>query len=163
MMLDYGHNAHAYEAIGSLMSALEGYRKTGVLDMPGDRADALIEDGARIAARAFDRVILHKPHNARGRQPGEVSTLICDAIQASGIDCECISETDELSAVERALRDIGPGEFVVLFYERLDRVQAALERHGAVSASRLPTRLPRQQERRHRFSTEFISDRRAVA
>ena len=163
VMLDYGHNAHAYEAIGSLMSGLQGYRKTGVLDMPGDRADSLIEDGARMAARAFDRVILHKPHNTRGRQPGEVATLICNAIQTSGIECECISETDELGAVERALRDIGPGEFVVLFYERLDQVQAALERHGAVSASRVPLRLPLQQERRQRFSTDFVSDRRAVA
>ena len=163
VMLDYGHNAHAYEAIGSLMSGLEGYRKTGVLDMPGDRADALIEGGARMAARVFNRVILHKPHNARGRQPGEVATLICNAIQSSGIDCECLSETDETSAVERALGDIGPGEFVVLFYERLDQVQAALERHGAVSASRVAPRLPLQQERRHRFSSDFISDRRAVA
>ncbi|MGZ9057966.1 MAG: cyanophycin synthetase, partial [Burkholderiaceae bacterium] len=93
VMLDYGHNAHAYEAIGGLMSGLVGYRKTGVLDMPGDRTDALIVDGALTAARVFDRVILHKPHNARGRRSGEVATLICDAIQASGIDCECISET----------------------------------------------------------------------
>ncbi|HVG03946.1 MAG TPA: cyanophycin synthetase, partial [Burkholderiaceae bacterium] len=163
VMLDYGHNAHAYEAIGRLMSGLQGYRKTGVLDMPGDRADALIEDGARMAARAFDRVILHKPHNARGRRPGEVATLICNAIQASGIDCECLSETDETSAVERALRNIGPGEFVVLFYERLNQVQAVLQRYGAVSASRVSPRLPLQQERRHRFSTNFVSDRRAVA
>ena len=162
-MLDYGHNAHAYEAIGNLMSGLEGYRKTGVLDMPGDRADAVIEDAALIAAHAFDRVILHTPHNARGRQPGEVATLICNAIQASGIDCECIKETDELSAVERALRDTGPGEFVVRFHERLDQVQAALERHGAVCASRVPPRLPLQHERRYRFSTDFSSDRRAVA
>ena len=145
------------------MSGLVGYRKTGVLDMPGDRTDALIVDGALTAARVFDRVILHKPHNARGRRSGDVATLICDAIQASGIDCECISEENEPSAVERALHDIGPGEFVVLFYERQDQVQAALERHGAVAASRLPARLPLEQERRHRYSTDFISDRRAVA
>lgn len=163
VMVDYGHNAHAYQAIGSLMSGLKGYRTTGVLDMPGDRADAVIEEGARVAARAFDRVILHKPHNARGRKPGEVATLICNAIQASGIDCECLMETDEPSAVDLALRDIGPGDFVVLFYERLDCVHAALERHGAVSVSRVPPRPLPQGERRHSTDAISIPDRRAVA
>lgn len=132
VMVDYGHNAQAYEAIGNFASQLQGFRKTGVVDMPGDRADEVIEQGARAVGRVFDRVIVHQPRNARGRQPGDVARLICSEIRRSSPGCDCVMEDDEATAVEAALRDMGPGEFTVLFYERFDCVMHALERHGAV-------------------------------
>lgn len=163
VLLDYGHNTQAYQAIGGMTSRLAGYRCTGVIDMPGDRTDALIRAGARAAAGAFHRIVLHKPHNSRGREPGAVATLICDEVRANAPEVECLIEEDEPSAIERALSDIGPGQFVVLFYERIDFATQALARHGAVGASRVASRLDAQHERRWRACDRSEPERRRAA
>lgn len=58
LVVDYGHNLEAIRAISQMTSQWSGRRVTAILGLPGDRADALIEETARAAAQGFDRVFL---------------------------------------------------------------------------------------------------------
>jgi cyanophycin synthetase len=138
VLADYGHNADAFTAIARLTAQLTGYHVTGVIDMPGDRADAVLRMGARAAARAFDRVIVHKPRDARGRVPGAVAQLICEELSRHAPQVQCVQAEDERAAMDLALRDLAPGRFAVLFYETWSTLEALLAVHGAVPASRVP-------------------------
>src|SRR5205085_1646411 len=80
VMLDYGHNPAAFDAIGRMAMRWRGRRLTGVVALPGDRLDSVIREAASIAARVFDRVIVREDHDLRGRASGEVPRLIASEI-----------------------------------------------------------------------------------
>jgi UDP-N-acetylmuramyl tripeptide synthase len=42
---------------------------TGIIGVPGGRADRILADAARTAAESFDRIIIKEDHDLRGRRP----------------------------------------------------------------------------------------------
>ncbi|MGH7525821.1 MAG: cyanophycin synthetase, partial [Gemmatimonadales bacterium] len=77
VILDYGHNSAAIEAMCALVDRLEvAGRRICVLAAPGDRRDEDIRDIGRIAAGRFDRYICRRDDNLRGRRPDEVPHLL---------------------------------------------------------------------------------------
>ena len=84
VILDYGHNPAAVEAMCQLVERLEpAGRRICVLAAPGDRRDEDIADIGRIAAGQFDRYILRRDDSLRGRKPEEVPHLLRDALLAA--------------------------------------------------------------------------------
>jgi cyanophycin synthetase len=140
VLADYGHNPDAFDALGRMAAQLGDYQLTAVVDMPGDRADSVLRDGAQALARVFDRVILHKPKHARGRRPGEVAEIICAELSRIAPQIDCLMADDEADAMERALAELGPGRFALLCYESFDNLQRALARHDAQPATEIPVR-----------------------
>lgn len=140
VLADYGHNPDAFDALGRMAAQLGDYQLTAAVDMPGDRADSVLREGAQALARVFDRVILHKPKDARGRRPGEVAEIICAELKRIAPQVDCLMADDEADAMERALADLGPGRFALLCYESFDNLQQALARHGAQPATEIPVR-----------------------
>jgi len=140
VMVDYGHNADAFAAMGQITQRLEGYRVTGVIDVPGDRADWLIAQAGRAAARMCHRVLLWQSEDLRGRRPGTVSHLLRHAIEQENPHCECHIIPGQREAVEAALRDIRGGDIVYVFYDRLEPVREVLAQFGATPASHIPAR-----------------------
>ena len=73
VLIDYGHNPAAFDAVGQMSARWLGRRVTAIVGVPGDRADWVIEEAARAAARAFDRVIVREERTgaaaARARCP----------------------------------------------------------------------------------------------
>ena len=67
VMLDYGHNADAFAAVCRMAARWKGRRVTGIIGVPGDRDDALIEEAGRIAARGFHRLVIKEDEDTRGR------------------------------------------------------------------------------------------------
>jgi cyanophycin synthetase len=137
-LLDYGHNPAAIEAIGHLVAHWGGRRATAVVTVPGDRANHVVEDAARAAARVFPRVIVREDHDRRGRAIGEAAALMSAAIRREKPSCECVEVLDEQEAVRTALSSMQSGEVVVVFYDDFDATRAVFAQHGAEPIAAIP-------------------------
>ncbi|MBI5848519.1 MAG: cyanophycin synthetase [Nitrospirae bacterium] len=132
VLLDYGHNAHAFQAIAQMAAEQQKRRVTGVITVPGDRADRVLEQAGQAAARGFDRIIVREDHDLRGRQPGEIARLLQQAIQNENPKCDCTVVLDEEQSFAQALQEMQAGELVVMFYDSFEKAQRVLEHFGAV-------------------------------
>jgi cyanophycin synthetase len=143
VVVDYGHNLGAFQAICDMMSAWHSVETIGVISLPGDRADSLLHEAARVAACGFQRLIIREDEDKRGRAPGEVAGQLCQVVkrQYPGLDPTVI--IDEGEAYRHALRLASPGKVIVLFYDDYNLVQAALAEAGAETAD---------------FEAEFFAD-----
>ncbi len=123
VILDYGHNPAAVEVMCQLVERLEVTgRRIVVLAAPGDRRDQDIDDIGRIAAGYFDRYILRRDDNLRGRQSDEVPHLLRDALLAAGVPSERILLIpDEQTATDTALREAQPGDLLLIFADAITR------------------------------------------
>lgn len=135
VIVDYGHNPDAFEAISRMAAQWHGRRVTCILGVPGDRDDRLIEDAGRIAARGFHRIIIKEDRDLRGRRRGEVAGLLCRAVNEASPDRECLTVLDEIEAFSQQLRDMKEGDVTVIFYDQLEPVLEALARYEAVPAT----------------------------
>jgi cyanophycin synthetase len=138
VMVDYGHNTEAFDAICRMASKWHDRRVTGVIALPGDRDDALIDRAARVAAKGFDKVIVKEDHDLRGRKSGDVANILCRAIRETSPSVECEVVLDEVEALRQAVSQMVKGEVIVLFYEKLQRVEQALREYAAEPVVALP-------------------------
>jgi cyanophycin synthetase len=145
VVVDYGHNPDAIGEICTMASHWTGRRITGVIGLPGDRADSVVIDAGRVAANGFDRIIIKEDHDLRGRSAGEIASLLCDTIRSASPTTECRVVHDEIEALDRAISEMTDGEIVVVFYEKLDPVLDLLRRRGAVPATMIE-RMPEALE-----------------
>ncbi|HEX5890579.1 MAG TPA: cyanophycin synthetase, partial [Pyrinomonadaceae bacterium] len=131
VMVDYGHNPNAFEAICQMASKWEDRRVTGVIGVPGDRDDSVIVHAGRVAARGFHRLIIREDHDLRGRDSGAVAQILCDAALEEAPQTDCHIVLDENEALHHAVRTMEHGEVVVVFYEKLERLRPVLEKYAA--------------------------------
>jgi cyanophycin synthetase len=164
VLMDYGHNARALEAVCEMAARWRGRRLTAVLGMPGDRADWVSQQAAQRAATGFQRIIVREDDDLRGRAPGDMAALLERAIRDTSPDCECIVVRDSAAALETAVRSMQDGEIVVAFYEHLEPMLAVLERYHAVPVSAIPARDPsRSDGRQSQLPSRPISIRQNLA
>jgi cyanophycin synthetase len=156
VMVDYGHNTEAFDAICRMASNWHDRRVTGIIGVPGDRDDSVIDRAARTAARGFNKVIVREDRNLRGRKPGDVANILCKAINETSPSTECEVVLDETEALHRAVRQMVKNEVIVLFYEKLQPVQRTLEELAAQPVTALPP-MPVPAARRVRHTTTSIS------
>jgi cyanophycin synthetase len=123
VILDYGHNPAAVEAMCRLVERLEVTgRRICVLAAPGDRRDEDITEIGKIAAGSFDRYICRRDDHLRGRKPDEVPHLLRDALLANGVPADQILLiSDEQAAVDAALREAQPSDLVLIFGDAITR------------------------------------------
>jgi len=123
VILDYGHNAAAVEAMCDLVERLEiTGRRICVLAAPGDRRDEDIKEIGRIAAGRFERYFCRRDDQLRGRKPEEVPNLLRDALLEHGTTAEQILVIpDEQMAVDAALREAEAGDLVLIFGDAITR------------------------------------------
>lgn len=148
VMVDYGHNANAFEAICRMASKWEDRRVTGVIGVPGDRDDSLIVQAGRVAARGFHRLIIREDYDLRGRKPGAVAQLLCDAArkEAPQTDCEIVLDAGE--ALQYAVKTMQRGEVIVVFYEKLEPLRRVLEDYRAQPVQSITGALTENRPRR---------------
>lgn len=132
VMIDYGHNPEAFRAVCSMAARWKGCRVTGVIGVPGDRDNQLITESGMIAAQGFHRIIIKEDKDLRGRQPGEIASLLCDAIHAEAPERECLTILDERDAVEYAIENLEQDDIAVVFYEKHSLILEVLEAHSAI-------------------------------
>ncbi len=115
-LIDYGHNVPALVALEPLVNGLGQQRKIGVSTAPGNRRDEdLAALGAQLA-KMCDVLYVYES-DARGRAEGETADLISKG--ASGAGSECVVEVimNEKDAVDRAMADAEPGDFLLLLVD----------------------------------------------
>ncbi|MFO0617403.1 MAG: Mur ligase family protein [Polyangiaceae bacterium] len=119
IMLDFGHNPEAVRAVMRLVSELRG--PSGELDViagcAGDRSDEDFDAMAEGILEARPRRVFLRdlPGYLRGRAPGEVPARFRDFFTQHGMSPDRVTVADsEVDALERALADAKPGDFVVL-------------------------------------------------
>ena len=138
VMVDYGHNSDAFDAICRMASAWKDRRVTGVIGVPGDRDDSVITHAAQVAAKGFNKVIVKEDHDRRGREPGAVASLVCDTVRSVSPATDCEVVLDESEALRRAIAQMVKGEVIVVFYEKLQPIQRLLEEFSAEPVPALP-------------------------
>jgi cyanophycin synthetase len=131
VMVDYGHNPDAFDAICRMAAKWEDCRVTGIIGVPGDRDNSVIEQAGRIAARGFHRVIIREDKDLRGRASGEVAKFLCQAVNDEWPGTECHIVLDEIEALRSEIEGMQDGQVIVIFYDRLEPVLELLEAYKA--------------------------------
>jgi cyanophycin synthetase len=123
VILDYGHNPAAVEAMCQLVERLDVTgRRLCVIAVPGDRRDQDIFEIGRIAAGRFERYICRRDDQLRGRRPDEVPQLLREALLANGVPADQIAVIpDEQAAVDAALREAQAGDLLLIFADAITR------------------------------------------
>jgi cyanophycin synthetase len=138
VILDYGHNPAAIEAMCTLVDRMvEGGalgpkgQRTVVLAAPGDRRDEDIRNIAARAAKSFDYFICRRDDHTRGRANDEVPKLLAEGLRAAGVAegrIQIIQE--EEPAVEAALSEGEPGDLLLIFADKVTRTWKQIIYHG---------------------------------
>ena len=124
VLFDYGHNAHAVEALCQLVNRMTPTgRRLCVLSAPGDRRDEDIMAIATVAASAqFDHYICRRDDALRGRGDDEIPRMLMQGLLAAGIPDDHITMiVDEQQAIEAALNMARAGDLLLVFADALAR------------------------------------------
>jgi cyanophycin synthetase len=132
VVVDYAHNLAAVSALGEGLRALGTRRTLLVGGLPGDRRDEDLRATIRATRTFVDAWYLHDLADRRGRAPGEVTRLLCDAL---GPDADCSTYESARRAVERALADARPGERVVVIADEVEELLELLPEHDVGPAT----------------------------
>lgn len=129
VLIDYAHNPEAIDSICRMAANWhDGRRVSGIITVPGDRANSLVEDVGRVAARGFHRVVIREDADLRGRRKGEIAQILYETVKAEVPDRDCRVILDESEALRREISIMREGDVVVCFYENFELVQSILQR-----------------------------------
>jgi cyanophycin synthetase len=123
VILDYGHNPAAVQAMADLVARMEcNGRRVCVLSAPGDRRDEDIRAMARIAGKVFDHLILRRDDDLRGRGSDEIPRMMEAELLATGYPKERIEVIpDEQTAIDKALQGGKRGDLFLVFADKISR------------------------------------------
>lgn len=124
VVVDYGHNT---SSLAAMFEALENFphkQRSAVYTVAGDRRDVDMIRQGELLGHAFDRVILYEDHYVRGRQPGEIMSLLRKGL-ANGHRVESVDEIyGAVKAIDLALARLRPGELLLLQADTVDETVA---------------------------------------
>ena len=138
VITDYGHNCDAFLAVGQMLDKLEGYKKTAVVAMPGDRRSNLMEEAADILIKHYENFIIKEDADRRGRAKGEVPAILEKKILRNKPTVPVRVIPNEAEAVRFALGQMQEKEIVIIFYERLKEILPVLFEFGALPVDHIP-------------------------
>ncbi|MBG0566167.1 cyanophycin synthetase [Actinoplanes aureus] len=139
IFLDYAHNPAALAATLRTLHRLWGSERcVAAVTLPGDRRDDLLAASAQVLADGVTRAVLYDDCDPRGRASGEVSALVEREMRARRPQLRAVRADSYREAVTRALRLAGPGDVVLVIYEKWGPMRAFLTELGAVPAGGAP-------------------------
>ncbi len=123
VILDYGHNPAAMEAMTKLCTQLEPKgRRIICFSMPGDRRDEDIVAAATIVAGKFDHYICKADDGRRGRGNAEVPEMLRKTLIENGVSEDQIEVIpSEVDAVDAALNLGALDDLVLVFGDNIAR------------------------------------------
>jgi cyanophycin synthetase len=120
VVVDFPHNAMALEALIDTAESFPHSRR--VLVFAGcNRRDADVVRQGEVIGEGFDRVILYEDKGNQDRTDGELNVLLKQGLVGRTRLQELIEVPDENAAIERALRDLEPGDLVIVGVEVIER------------------------------------------
>ncbi|MEN9798469.1 MAG: hypothetical protein RL653_2165 [Pseudomonadota bacterium] len=128
LVVDYGHNPDALNALVSAIERLPHERRVIVLTAAGDRRDADLLRLGEIVGNHFDEVVLFEDACNRGRADGEVTRLLRQGM-STGRRVQKVEEfRGELVALEATLQRLQPGDMGLLMVDEVERSLNWLEK-----------------------------------
>ncbi|MCG6658795.1 cyanophycin synthetase [Halomonas campisalis] len=124
VLIDYGHNVPALEALSELVSCIPARRRISVASAPGNRRDQDLFTLGTLLARMHDVVFIYET-DARGRAPGDAARLLREGAESVPDACQVEVIMEEQQAVDRAFDEASEGDLLVLL---IDDVDGAIER-----------------------------------
>ncbi len=129
VMLDYGHNPAGYREVAKLLKQMNSKRLIGIIGAPGDRLDRNIREVGEICGNVFDTIYIKEDRDLRGRKPGEVAKILCEGVFKGKIKRENVHTVlSEEKALEIAILDAQPGDFITMLYEELEPAVAIVNK-----------------------------------
>ncbi|GAA0424260.1 cyanophycin synthetase [Actinoplanes capillaceus] len=139
VFVDYAHNPAALAATLRTLHRLWGAERcVAAVTLPGDRREDLLAASAQVLADGLTRVVLYEDEDRPCRPAGEVAALIEREMRARRPQLTAVRADDYRSAVAAALRLAGPGEVVLVIYEKWEPMRAHLAELGAVPGGTAP-------------------------
>ncbi|HEV2527782.1 MAG TPA: cyanophycin synthetase [Thermomicrobiales bacterium] len=127
IVMDYCHNVAGLEGMVDFVQRMEQETTWVMIAMPGDRSDDDIHRFGTLAGKSFKNIIIREDNNTRGRDRGEVASLLQAAVLESGFPAERLEVIhDEISAAMRTVEQAGRDDLVVLLVDRPTAVWDAL-------------------------------------
>ena len=144
VILDYGHNPAAVQAMANLVAKFEvSGRRIVVMTAPGDRKDEDMREMCRIAAKGFDHIVLREDDDARGRGHLEVPKLMEKALLEFGMKRDAVEIiAEEQAAVDHALRLAKRGDLLLVFADRIARCWKQITKFKGDDTRRSPSAPP---------------------
>lgn len=131
VILDYGHNPSAVEALVGAIHQFPHERAVAVFSAAGDRRDEDIVRQGELIGEAFDKVILFEDQCNRGRADGEVVRLLRQGVESTGRGREIREIRGERNAIELAMNDLRPGDLIHIQVDDLDHSPAFVQQRLA--------------------------------
>jgi cyanophycin synthetase len=133
VLVDYAHNEAAIGGLMELVSHFPAHRRIGVLAVPGDRRDEDIRAVGRTAALGrLDLAIVKEDQDLRGRQPGEVASLIKEGLQSAGVpDEKIVYIRNESDAIEKAVDMVGDDDLLFILADKVPKTLAIVRERVA--------------------------------
>jgi cyanophycin synthetase len=142
-MVDYAHNPHSFEALGSFVRSWPGER-IGVVGGPGDRRDEDFVILGQLAAGMFDRILIKEDDDNRGRPRGDGAALILQGIEAVNQSIAHETILNETQAINTALDMAPPNSLVVILPESVPRAISLIEARHPSPDLNLPSHVAPQ-------------------
>ncbi len=130
VVLDYGHNPAGFERIGEWLKLTPHRALVGVVGVPGDRANHIIEQSGRCLSDIFDMFVVKEDYDKRGRRDGEVAMIIARQIRSCSPQKPCTIILPEKEALMAAVKSSKPGDIIAVFYERFAPLDEWLQSVG---------------------------------
>ena len=122
LMLDYAHNATAYEAIIATGRQLTQGRLIGVVSAPGDRRETDLIAIGQLCGALFDDLVIYEMDDLRDKLPGETAELIArGALAARQTGAPAVNgqqwvptHLDIRMAIREAFSKAQPGDLIII-------------------------------------------------
>ncbi|MCE7982352.1 MAG: cyanophycin synthetase [Caldilinea sp. CFX5] len=123
VILDYGHNPAALEALGEAVMALPPKHTVMSLTLPGDRRDEDIIASTTATIPYIDAYVVYDSADRRGRAVNAVAELICRHIPAD-LPCEVV--IGQRVGILRAWQMVQPGDRLLVICDSVPEALAIL-------------------------------------
>lgn len=117
IIVDYGHNVAALEAIGQAVEAMGERRTIMVLGLPGDRRNDDLLATMDVTVPYVDEYFFFDLPGLRGRAPHEVPNLLATRVPA---DISWTIAASQADGIQRAWERARPGDRLVLIVDDVD-------------------------------------------
>jgi cyanophycin synthetase len=95
-----------------------------VISGPGDRRDQDIRQQTEILGNVFDEIVMFEDQCQRGRQDGEVITLLKEGLQKAQRAQERHEIYGEFAAIDLAMDKLQAGELCLILVDQVEEAMA---------------------------------------
>jgi cyanophycin synthetase len=124
VILDYGHNPAALQALGAAVKALGSRRTVMAFTLPGDRRDEDLIESTQATISYVDEYVIYDSEDLRGRAVDEVPRLMRKHIPAK---IPCTLAHGQPEGMVKAWQRVQPGERLIIIADEVNEAMEVLQ------------------------------------